>query len=100
MEAAQASEAPIERPGFIGAVEKHERVGAIRIEPYLIRRKRNGLIDDFQSPRKIARQDEPVGQPANVADGNLFVLLPAGIVRNGVGCGTLYANGIRFCSLR
>lgn len=40
---------------FVDTIEEHERMSAVRVEPNLVRRERDGLVGGCQSRREIAR---------------------------------------------
>jgi hypothetical protein len=50
----------IERSCFIYAIEEHERVGAVRVEPCLLGSKRDCLVGSFECDVELTGQDEIV----------------------------------------
>ena len=65
----------IEAPRLIGAAGEHKGASARRVEPYLVRRKRNGLIRCFQSGAEIACHHQTVGHAANPAGDKAQIVL-------------------------
>src|SRR6516165_12277606 len=50
----------IECPRLVHACEEHQRMSAVRVEPYLVRRDRDDEVGGFQRSREITGQDELV----------------------------------------
>jgi hypothetical protein len=47
-----AARLKIERPRLVRAAEEHQRMGAVPINPYLVRREGDGLVGDVSMPRR------------------------------------------------
>jgi hypothetical protein len=71
-----ASVFEIERPGFIDLAKEHERVRAVRVEPDLLRRERNGLIGRVERLSEVFGKDEKTCRAADLVDAGLEVAAP------------------------
>ena len=70
----------VESPRFVRAVEEHEGVGAVRVEPNHVGSQGDGFVGGFQRFDEIAGQDKVVRYPADPADAELEIILPLLIV--------------------
>jgi len=87
----RAAVAQIERPRLVQAAEKHERVGAVRADPYLLGRKRDGLVGGIERLAEVARENESKGEGPELGDADLERVLPLRV--SSIGRGQVLSDG-------
>src|SRR5262249_11529711 len=73
----------VDGPRLVDASKKHQRVGAVAMDPDLVWSEGDGLVGGFKTLGKVGRDYELICDPADPTDGDFKTLLPWPVVAIG-----------------